>query len=198
MGRWSIILSCSWAGKRSESEDMSDEESQDQILKDFQTESKKLILEMIQILEDCEADVHEAKKLEDFAQRSDRMMGTAKTLIMATPSPKLNRFADFASLCKAVGYQTAQLREEQEFYVICVALLFDATEFLGQINEQLLVDDFSLDSARSRAFLDRLNWISSQFKASVRQSVGVSSESKKDSKLNQDDIDDLIAKLGLD
>jgi hypothetical protein len=44
-----------------------------------------------------------------------------------------------------------------------------------------------------QAFVDRLKWLSSQFNEKTRGSVGVHSK-----KMSQEDIDELIKKLGLD
>ena len=160
------------------------------ILKDFQIESKTLIAGLLQILEDCEGDFSQVKSLEKYGQTVDRMMGGARSLDKAleSPSPFIQSVGDYAALCKAVGYKASQIKDNEQFYDICVALLLDATEVLQDLVEHLFEEDQkSLKSFINQAFLERLKWVSDIFGAEYRASVQVQNESMP--KMNQAEID---------
>lgn len=167
-----------------------------EILKEFQDESKNLIAKMIVILNDCEGDFLQVKSLEQYGQNVDRIMGAAKNLAMqADPSHLIHKIADYAAICKAVGYKSSQIKGNEQFYDICVALLQDGTEVLqAMING--LSQTVEIKDLFTKTFLERLRWVSEQFSEDVRGSI----DPKKGSgnKLSQDDIDDLLRKLGID
>lgn len=164
------------------------------ILKDFVIESKEIVSSSLELLENIEGDFSQISQLESYAQRIDRIMGAAKSLALMVPPPHpLHVIADYTALCKAVGYKASQIKNNERFYEICVALLLDATETL-----QTWIDNLDQSIAfnvkdLSETFLERLRWVSNQFSADVRASVGV--EGKK--KMAQDEIDDLLRKLGV-
>jgi len=169
------------------------------ILKDFQSESKALIQTLIQILEDCEGDFGKVKSLEKYGQTVDRIMGGAKSMqnALESASPFIQSVGDYAAVCKAVGYKASQIKDNEQFYDICVALLLDATEVLQDLVEHLFDEDQkSLKSFINQAFLERLKWVSNIFGAEYRASVQVQTEASP--KMNQAEIDELIKKLGLD
>lgn len=165
------------------------------ILKDFIRESKGLIPDLIELLESIEGDFSQVKRLEDYGQKVDRIMGAAKSLALMVPlDHPLATIADYAALCKAVGYKASQIEGHPQFFDICVALLLDATETLNSWIDKL--EDSSavdLKSSFSATFLERLRWVSNQFGSEVRASVGTS----KSKKMDQSEIDDLLRKLGV-
>jgi len=168
-----------------------------EILKEFQTESKNLIEELISILEKCEGDFSQAKSLETYGQTVDRIMGGAKSLgLEMNPGSVLHKIGDFTALCKAVSYKASQITDNPQFYEICVAFLLDATETLAD-----MIDKFFETTAEnfkdlfSQTFLDRLKWISAQFGSGYRSTVATPKD--KSDKLSQNEIDDLLKKLGL-
>lgn len=161
------------------------------ILKDFIDESKSLILQSLEILEEVEQDPSQIKKLEVFGNNVDRIMGGAKNLaIMVEPDHPLYFISDYCALCKAVGYKSAQIKNNDGFLTICVALLLDATETLNDMVTKISQTDIKFKNLLTQTFLDRLNWVSSQFGKEVRETVGAKS-------LEQSEIDDLLKKLGL-
>lgn len=178
---------------------MKNDASHLEMLKDFQAESKNLIQEMLGILEDCEQSFSQVKRLEIYGQTVDRIMGAAKSLGVEIKSTEhfVNRIGDMAALCKAVGYKASQIRNNEPFYTICVSLLLDATEMLGEMNNALFdLGHPPLRDLLSKTFLDRLKWVSSQFGAEYRASVDL--HKGKAHKMNQEEIDVLLSKLGLD
>lgn len=170
-----------------------------EILKDFQQESKSLIQQMLDILEKIEGDFSQVKKLEEYGQTVDRIMGGAKSLGMSVSNPDhfVHKVGDYSALCKAVGYKASQIRDNPQFYDICVALLLDATELLQEMIDSMIQErPREIKKLISQTFLDRLRWVSSQFSAEVRASVEVKADQPK--RMNQSEIDDLLKKLGLD
>ena len=161
------------------------------ILKEFVEESKSLIAQSLEILEEVESEPSKVKLLETFGNNVDRIMGGAKSLaLMVDKKHPLHFVADYCALCKAVGYKSSQISRNESFLMICVALLLDATETLKEMVDKLAADQPVERSALSNTFLDRLRWISEQFGKDVRETVG-------QKKLDQNDINALLKKLGI-
>lgn len=166
----------------------------DSILKDFVAESKSLISESLEILEDVETHPAKFSKLEVYGNTVDRIMGAAKSLaLMVPPTHPLHFIGDYSALCKAVGYKSAQIKGNPDFLMICVALLLDATETLAQMIDKVSVDSVLNKTPLSKTFLERLTWVSEQFGADVSATV-----SEKKTKSGADDIEALLKKLGLE
>lgn len=166
------------------------------IVKDFVIESKRIIHELVDLLESIEGDFSQVLRLEEYGQKVDRIMGGAKSLaLLATLEHPLHMVADYAALCKAVGYKASQIQSNAQFYDICVALLLDATETLSDwvvaLEEETPIED--LKQSLSSTFLERLRWVSNQFGADVRGSV----DAQKSKKMDQNEIDELLRKLGV-
>lgn len=171
-----------------------------QMLKDFQSESKILIEQMVALLEECEMDYGRVGKLEDYGQTVDRIMGGAKSLGMMIDNQDhlVHKIGDYSALCKAVGYKASQIVNNPQFYFICVALLMDATEILSDLVDK--VTDEGVTNLReivSQTLIDRVRWVSSQFSAEYRGSVDPT-RGKTSAKMSQDQVDELLKKLGLD
>lgn len=161
------------------------------ILKEFVEESKSLISQSLEILEEVESDPSKVKTLETFGNNVDRIMGGAKSLaLMLDKSHPMHFVADYCALCKAVGYKSSQISKNESFLMICVALLLDATEALKDMVDRIATGQKIERGTLSHTFLDRLNWISEQFGKDVRETVGQKS-------LEQNDIDALLKKLGV-
>lgn len=84
-----------------------------EIVKGFQDETSQIVAELnsvVEGLEDAEGEFP-AKLLEEFAQKIDRIMGTAKTLSVEAPSHQgLRLIGKLGEICKATGYKAAQGR----------------------------------------------------------------------------------------
>lgn len=162
-----------------------------EILEEFLTESKGLVDQMLELLERLEGDYSSVLMLEDYANQVDRVMGGAKNLaLLVGPDDPLHLVSDYTALCKAVGYKAAQIKDNPEFYNICVAFLLDATETLDTILDKLDLSSEELKKAISSTFIERLRWISNEFSAEVRSSLGHTNA------LDQGGIDELMKKLG--
>lgn len=169
-----------------------------EILEEFQNESKTLMDKMVQILESCEGDASQVKSLEEYGQTVDRIMGAAKSLaLLAEPEHIIHKIADYSAICKAVGYKSSQIEGNDQFYDICVALLLDGTEVLQTMIDNVSSETLQMKELFTKTFLERLRWVSSVFSSEVRASVDVNKGNKKN-QMSQNEIDDLLKKLGLD
>ncbi|AFY01484.1 hypothetical protein Bdt_1795 [Bdellovibrio bacteriovorus str. Tiberius] len=166
-----------------------------EIVEDFVNESKSLIEELLDLLEGIEGDFSQVRKLADYGNNVDRIMGGAKSLaLMAPPEHALHMISDYAALCKAVGYKASQITGNEQFFHVCVGLLLDATETLETLLENIHKDSSFLRETIPQAFIERLRWVSNQFNESYSASVDTG---MAPSKMNQFEIDDLLKKLGL-
>jgi hypothetical protein len=169
-----------------------------QILKEFQSESKLLLEKMVTILESCEGRFEQVKSLEDFGMSVDRIMGAARSLAAESEDRRqmIHKIADYAAICKAVGYKASQIKDNEQFYDICVALLLDGVEVLRAMVDSLGGKPIKIKELFSTTFLERLRWVSAQFGAEYRSSGAGSKAGSQ--KLDQNEIDNLMKKLGLD
>lgn len=169
-----------------------------EIVEDFVNESKSLIAELLDLLESIEGDFSQVRKLSEYGNNVDRIMGGAKSLALLAPSDHaLHMIADYAALCKAVGYKASQITGNEQFFDVCVALLLDATENLSHLIKIIDKDEAFLRESIPQAFIERLRWVSNQFNESYSMSVGTGSVAGGAPKMQQSDIDDLLKKLGL-
>lgn len=169
-----------------------------ELLVEFQNESKSLIEDLASTLDQCEDNFSEVKRLEHYGQTVDRIMGAAKSIgvMIEDKTHLIHTIGDYSALCKAVGYKASQISDNEQFYLICVALLQDATDMLSDmVNGLTAGSKLEIKSLFSKTFLDRLKWVSNQFGAEYRASIEVHKSGAK--KMNQDDIDDLMKKLGI-
>lgn len=162
-----------------------------EILKEFIVESKSLIEQSLEILESADGSPAKAKTLETFGNNVDRIMGGAKNLAMLVDvNHPLYFISDYCAVCKAVGYKGSQIKNNPDFYNICVALLLDATETLVEMIDHVSDENKNPRNLLTQTFLDRLQWVSNQFSKDIRETVGEKS-------LGQNDIDELLKKLGI-
>ena len=169
-----------------------------EIIEEFQIESRNLIDQLMNTLENCEGDFSQVLRLESYGQTVDRIMGGARSVSgqIAGGSQLIQQLGDYAAVCKAVGYKASQISGNLEFYNICVAFLLDSTAVRSE-----LVDGISgrpeaeLKDFISATFIERLKWVSNQFGEGVRASVDINKG--LDQKMSQEQIDSLIQKLGL-
>lgn len=165
------------------------------ILNDFVLEAKRVITDSTSVLDKVEGEMVQSKKLQDYGNLVDRIMGGAKSIgLIAPPNHAINMVCDYAALCKAVGYKASQINNNEQFFDICVALLQDATENLDVLINNLDKSPENLRKMISNAFLERLRWVSSKFSSEYNASVGKSNSGKK--ALGQNEIDELMKKMG--
>lgn len=169
------------------------------MLKDFQSESKELISQMMSLLEECEGNPSQAKGLEHYGQLVDRIMGGAKSLAMMESNADhlIHKLGDYTAICKTVGYKASQITNNPQFFEICVALLLDATEAMDEMVKRIVDKDVKLTDFLSKTLIDRVKWVNTKFAADVRSSVDVKTTAGS-KRMSQEEIDGLLKKLGLD
>ncbi len=157
--------------------------SMKEIIVDFCDEADALYLQLNQILEEVEESPLEAKKLEQFGQIIDRIMGAAKS-IGAT------EIATFCELGKVIGYKSSQVKDTPLIEVV-VAILFDCIEMLKKMTQSLRVgDEKNSLKLNAKALVSRLHWLSDKFKDIERSSCAI------EGNLDQNSIDELMKNLG--
>lgn len=169
----------------------------DEIVVEFKEESKKLVDEMMEILEEVDGQYIHRFMLENYGQLVDRIMGGAKNLALVAEKPDhIAKIGKYAELCKLVGYKSSQVQEEQLF-TISVALLLDATEMLKDMLVHLETEkEVNIQGLLNNTFLNRLSWVATKFDESLRASVAVN-KGVVTTKKSQDQIDVLLKQLGI-
>lgn len=169
-----------------------------ELLEGFFSESVTLVSEMNALLDEVEDNFSKVEMLADYGNKVDRIMGAAKSLcLLVSGDHPLFMISDYTALCKAVGYQASQIKNNQHFFDICVALLMDATDMLSELLGNLDKEGKELRESIPQAFIERLRWVSNQFSKTVSVSVGITTQEDVSSKMQQDDIDALLKKLGI-
>jgi hypothetical protein len=162
----------------------------DEILVEFVGETKSLVEDMTAALEVVEEDPTKVQELERFGQVIDRIMGGAKTIALDFPAiHPIHTLANFAELCKVIGYKASQVHNNSHLITVVVSFLFDATETIEELLRNIEANDVHrMNSVVTATFLDRLKWLTQSFDESLRATVATSS---------QEDINDLLRKLGV-
>lgn len=169
-------------------------EDNNEIVKDFVDESKGLIHELVELLEEIEGDYSQVNRLADYGNKIDRIMGGAKSIALLLPDDHaVHMIADYTGLCKAVGYKASQVQNNKQLYDIIVALLLDATETLDGMMSRLNVSATELKKSISNTFLERVRWVSDQLSDDLNSSVDAGTGGK----MAQDEIDEMLRRLGL-
>ncbi len=155
-----------------------------EIVDDFCVEAESLFDQMEACIAKLEQNPLDTSELEKYGQMIDRIMGAGKS-IGAT------EIATFCELGKVIGYKSSQIREVPLLEVV-VAILGDTIDMLRKMIKALkLGDNKCLNKLNTKAFVTRLQWLSSKFKDIERSSCAI------DGNLSQNSIDDLLSSLGL-
>ena len=168
-----------------------DDPSMKEIVDGFCEESNELLGQLEDALDILEDDPSNTAQLEQFGQIIDRVMGAAKSI-------GADEIATFCELGKVIGYKSSQT-DDLPLLNVVVAVLFDAVDLLEKMVEKLQTgSEKQLEGLNTKAFVSRLNWLSSKFKDIERASVTYKKEGVgAENNLSQNSIDDLMASLGL-
>jgi chemotaxis protein histidine kinase CheA len=158
-----------------------------EIIEDFCKESEAIYNDLESMLEDYE-DNQDSKKLEEFGQVIDRVMGAAKSV-------DADQTGLYCDLGKTISYKASQSMDKALLDIV-VAVLFDTVEILQVMNKTIASDKIEkVSGINLEAFGTRLRWLADKFKDIQRSSVSIGTD---DTKLDdQKSIDDLLADLGL-
>lgn len=170
-----------------------------EIVKDFINDSKNLVHMMMVLLEQVELDFPKTgdmtllKKGKDYARIGERVTSRAKSLAMMEKSDHaFHLIANYSELCRQVALKWSEVSKNKELAKVCLAFLLDATETLGYLLQNLDKKAVDLKKHISNTFIERLQWIQHQLAQEESDRLG-----RGEAKLGQDDIDDLMSKLGL-
>lgn len=158
-----------------------------EIVDDFCKESEQIYDDLEVMLEDYE-DNSDPKKLEEFGQVIDRVMGAAKS-VDATQTGM------YCELGKTISYKASQSMDKALLDIV-VAVLFDTVEILQIMNKNIALEKVEkVSGINLDTFATRLRWLADKFKDIQRSSVSIGVEEKNLG--DQKSIDDLLADLGL-
>jgi hypothetical protein len=135
--------------------------------------------------------------LEEFGQKVDRIMGSAKTMEMTCDNPdEFEMIGRYAELCKVIGYKGSQIDNNAELVNVTVGLLFDATETLEKLIE-MVGKDHTMERGQviSEPFLERLKWLSTQFSDDLRSSLALDKSPSTGSSQGFNSIDEVLDKF---
>lgn len=166
----------------------------DEIIESFREEANTLLEELrtiINQLEDTE-DSFPKDLLEEFANKTDRLMGTANTFDeMAPGNPVFQQIGKFGELCKVTGYKASTLNH-QKLIPIFAAFWADTVDILQELVDN--VGDAMKIKEVTHSYIPtlqkRLIWLAQQILTITKGADHV-----EQSKIN---VDGLLRKLGLE
>ena len=132
--------------------DLNDPEMKE-IIDDFVSESESLLKELNAVLEQVEDDPSDGKKLEEFGQVIDRMMGAAQTM-------GFEKIGYICQMGKLIGYKAGQHNKEA-MTEMTSGVLFDLLDLLENLLAE--IKDGKESTYDSSAFISRLEWLAGKF-----------------------------------
>lgn len=158
-----------------------------EVVDEFCEESDGIYRELEEILDSYE-DEPDPKKLENFGQIIDRIMGAAKSI-------DAHQTGLYCELGKSISYKASQSMD-QTLLEIVMAVLFDTIEILQVMNKSVKEQKAEIvTGVNLEAFGSRLRWLADKFKDIERSSVAIDVEEVH--LTDQKSIDELLAGLGL-
>jgi chemotaxis protein histidine kinase CheA len=158
-----------------------------EVVDEFCTESEGIYTELEEILDSYEDDP-DSKKLENFGQIIDRIMGAAKSI-------DAHQTGLYCELGKSISYKASQSMDTNLLEIV-MAVLFDTVEILQVMNKSVRENKEEIVTGINlEAFGSRLRWLADKFKDIERSSVAIEVETVQ--LTDQKSIDELLAGLGL-
>lgn len=164
-----------------------------EIVEIFKEEAKEVLAELEEVVEKLEetAGVFPRGLLEEFANKTDRIMGTANTFYQQYPDYEVFKLlGNFGALCKATGYKASTFNQI-EIIPIFAAFWADTIEIMNEMVKNIDKPEvLALISKKSAPVLQkRLTWLAEQ----------IVKLSKSDSNIQASkiDVDGLLKKLGI-
>lgn len=164
-----------------------------EIIISFKEEAKGILQELETVIEELE--VHDGnfprELLEDFANKTDRIMGTAQMFHSQYPDVDAFRMiGNFGALCKATGYKASTLNN-QSIIPIFAAFWADTVEIMNDLcmnvdQPEKLVE---INKKNAPVLHKRLTWLAEQI-VKITKTDG----NAEASKIN---VDGLLKKLGI-
>ena len=165
-----------------------------EIIRTFQLEANELLVDLREIVDalDDSQDVFPKELLQDFANKVDRIMGTAETFDMMYPgNPEFQQIGRFSALCKALGYKASTL-QDLGLITIFAAFWADTLDILQDLVDN--VGDSEKLKEATKGYVpvlqSRLIWLGQKIVAAAKATPG--------SDQGQINVDGLLKKLGID
>lgn len=164
-----------------------------EIIEAFQSEATELLKELKVVVEQIEdsGEVFPKALLEEFANKTDRLMGTAKTFEAMCPGHKVFfQIGKFCELCKATGYKASTLNHIQ-LIPIFSAFWADTLDMLEELCNNIETAEKVEEVTRSFAPMlqKRLIWLAQQI-------VSLTKGANADQAIIN--VDGLLKKMGID
>lgn len=165
-----------------------------EIIESFQEEANQIIGELKVVVEKLEDHSGSFPKelLEDFANKADRIMGTANTFSTMYPDHKIfSQIGKFGELCKATGYKATTLNH-QGLVPIFAAFWADTLDIMEELCNNVGDDGKIKDLTKGYipVLQKRLTWLAHQI---VSLTKGGAAESE--SKIN---VDGILRRMGIE
>jgi hypothetical protein len=165
-----------------------------EIIEGFKQEAKEILSEIEEAIEELENHEGEFPRtlLEEFGNKTDRIMGTANTFHAQFPDYEIfKQIGQFGALCKATGYKASTLHHKA-LIPIFAALWADTIEFMRELCEN--VDNpekiQEINKKNAPVIQSRLTWLAEQI---VR--ITKNDPNAEESKIN---VDGLLRRLGIE
>ena len=164
-----------------------------EIIDSFKEEAKNILEELVVVIEKLEEHEGEFPRtlLEEFANKTDRIMGTANTFFTQFPDQEVFRqIGNFGALCKATGYKASTLNHNI-LIPIFASFWADTIEIMSELCSNVDQPEKLQEINRENApvLQRRLTWLAEQI-----VKINKSSSTTDDSKIN---VDGLLKKLGI-
>ena len=139
----------------------------DEILEEFDAESKTIVQEALSILNTVLENLDQFRDLSKYSNAIDRIMGGAATVaIEYRADHPLHLVKEYTLVCKVLSLQLAESDSNRELLKSCVALLVEATKIVEKLLKSLHLSATEISSVIPQNFIFNLSKISDQFKKS--------------------------------
>lgn len=165
-----------------------------EIIDSFQEEAKSILEELRELIEQLEdtKDLFPKALLEEFANKTDRIMGAAKTFGDMYPDHQVfAQIGKFGELCKATGYKASTLNHIG-LVPIFAAFWADTLDILDELCQNVGNPEKLKEVTTNYipTLQKRLVWLAQQI-VSITKGTGAAESSK----IN---VDGLLKKMGID
>lgn len=159
------------------------------ILTEFLKESQILVQDCENLLTRVEDNPALAPQLEEFSNKTDRIMGAAQSLaLLAGAGHPLEQVGNCAAICKVLGACGSRLASQPHVYEVTTSFLQDAIEILKDLLAKVESPKGDTQALVKTTLMSRLKWISDLYKTLPMEEAP---------RMSQGQIDDLINKLGM-
>lgn len=164
------------------------------MMNDFRGRAQPLLSQMKSILDKCEGDFSQIAKVGQYARIVDLIVLSSRTFgqVVDNPQHPIHRIGDYSQICRSVAQQTSEIVDNTALFDTAVALLQDATDVLSEMVKDLGPTEDPVRRHLNQKLVERLQWLAYQFRGLRKANAAT-----EDKKLSQNDIDDLLKKLGV-